>query len=68
MKITRYIGKLENSTPVVFTDFLVVGGGIAGLFTALKASAYGKVTVLTKKNRCRIQYRPGPGRDCSCSP
>lgn len=49
MKITRYIGKLENSTPVVFTDFLVVGGGIAGLFTALKASAYGKVTVLTKK-------------------
>jgi L-aspartate oxidase len=31
------------------TDFLIIGGGIAGLFTALKASAFGEVVVLTKK-------------------
>jgi L-aspartate oxidase len=36
-------------TPVIQTDFLVVGSGIAGLFTALKASDYGVVTVLTKQ-------------------
>ena len=34
---------------VIQTDFLVVGSGIAGLFTALKASDYGVVTVLTKQ-------------------
>ncbi|NLB51418.1 MAG: L-aspartate oxidase [Syntrophomonadaceae bacterium] len=49
MIVTRYIEKIDLRTPVVITDFLVAGGGIAGLFTALKASQYGKVTVLTKK-------------------
>lgn len=49
MKITRYIQELDEGIPVVNTDFLIIGGGIAGLFTALKASAYGKVVVLTKK-------------------
>lgn len=29
-------------------DFLIVGGGIAGLSAALEASKYGKVTILTK--------------------
>jgi L-aspartate oxidase len=32
------------------TDFLVIGSGIAGLSFALKASKYGKVTVVTKAN------------------
>ncbi len=32
-------------------DFLVVGSGIAGLTFATKASAYGKVLVLTKKRK-----------------
>ena len=49
MIITRYIGVLNRQTPVINTDFLIIGGGIAGLFTALKAVAYGKVVVLTKK-------------------
>lgn len=49
MIITRYIGVLQAETPVETTDFLIIGGGIAGLFTALKASSYGEVIVLTKK-------------------
>jgi L-aspartate oxidase len=32
------------------TDFLVIGSGIAGLTFAIDASAYGKVTVITKKD------------------
>lgn len=50
MNVTRYIGMLEPGIPVVATDYLIIGGGIAGLFTALKACQYGRVTVLVKKS------------------
>ncbi|MEA1960126.1 MAG: L-aspartate oxidase [Bacillota bacterium] len=49
MRTSRFISQLDRELPVVHTDFLIIGGGIAGLFTALKAVAYGKVTVLTKQ-------------------
>lgn len=35
---------------MIKTDFLIIGSGIAGLNFALKASKYGKVIVITKKN------------------
>lgn len=38
----------SEKIPLIYTDFLIVGSGIAGLFTALKAARYGKVTVLSK--------------------
>src|SRR5271170_7986306 len=43
----RPADNMKNGTPTG-TDFLVIGGGIAGMIFALKASAIGSVTVLTK--------------------
>ena len=31
-------------------DYIIVGSGLAGLYTAYRASAYGKVALLTKSN------------------
>ncbi|MCB1141250.1 MAG: L-aspartate oxidase [Leptospiraceae bacterium] len=33
----------------VTTDFLIIGSGVAGLFCAYKLSAFGEVTIITKK-------------------
>jgi len=49
MQISRYISEIEPDVPVFRTDYLIIGSGIAGLFTALKASKLGQVMVLTKK-------------------
>lgn len=45
----------------VSSDFLVIGGGIAGLLFAIKASAHGSVTVLTKaaSNEANTAYAQG---------
>src|SRR5260221_12525617 len=42
-------------------DFLVLGGGIAGLSVALEASARGRVAVITKRarNEGNTQYAQG---------
>ncbi len=48
--IPRYISNFDTKgLPQRETDFLIIGSGIAGLYTALKAKAFGTVTVLTKK-------------------
>lgn len=49
MQASRYISEIEQDVPVFRTDYLIIGSGIAGLFTALKASKLGRVMVLTKK-------------------
>ena len=36
--------------PHLITDFLIIGTGVSGLFTALKLVPYGDVTVVTKKD------------------
>lgn len=42
-------------------DFLVLGGGVAGLSFALRASAHGSVAVVTKRSRteCNTTYAQG---------
>src|SRR4051812_33554918 len=42
-------------------DFLIIGGGVAGLSFALEAAAHGKVAILTKRARaeCNTAYAQG---------
>lgn len=41
---------VKEKTSVYYTDVLVLGSGLAGLYTAVKASESNRVTVITKKN------------------
>ncbi|HEX3033330.1 MAG TPA: L-aspartate oxidase [Bacillota bacterium] len=46
----RYIVNFAlGDLPLEYTDYLVIGSGIAGLYSAIKASKIGQVTLLTKK-------------------
>lgn len=38
----------SKTSPIVTTDFLIVGSGVAGLRAAIEASRFGEVTVLNK--------------------
>ncbi len=45
----RFLTNFEpRRVPHIFTDVLVVGGGVAGLRAAIEASSYGQVLVVTK--------------------
>jgi L-aspartate oxidase len=50
MKIARYISSMDNIQQVIQTDCVVVGAGIAGLYTALQLSEKAEVTLITKKS------------------
>ncbi|WP_128896579.1 L-aspartate oxidase [Longirhabdus pacifica] len=60
--IPRYITNFSTTNlPVLNTDVLVIGGGIAGLFTAIKISEHSKVLLITKKTimDSNTQYAQG---------
>ncbi|MFC6335176.1 L-aspartate oxidase [Paenibacillus septentrionalis] len=49
--IPRYLVDIDlNQLPVIDTDVIVIGAGIAGLFTALRASETQSVVMVTKKS------------------
>jgi len=48
-KINKKVENIDGRIKTINTDFLVVGTGIAGLYTALKLSSLGNVTLLTKE-------------------
>jgi L-aspartate oxidase len=49
--IPRYLVDVDlASIPHIYTDVIVIGAGIAGLFTAIGASEHKKVLMITKKS------------------
>ncbi len=60
--VSRYLVNFELSQlEKKYCDFLVIGGGVAGLFTALKAAPFGEVMVLVKDTleECNTTYAQG---------
>ncbi|MDO9574432.1 MAG: FAD-binding protein, partial [Candidatus Contubernalis sp.] len=60
--LPRYLVNFNLSQLETYTsDFLIIGGGVAGLFTALKSASIGEVTVITKLSleECNTSYAQG---------
>lgn len=50
MKIPRYLMDYSDiQFEKIYTDFLIIGTGIAGLYSAIHAHPYGKVMIVTKE-------------------
>lgn len=49
MNVSRYISALDNIQQVIQTDCVVIGAGIAGLYTALQIDKQTEVVLVTKK-------------------
>ena len=52
---------MNHSSERSTCDFLILGSGVAGLFSALKAARYGRVLIVTKKGaeECNTRYAQG---------
>lgn len=62
MVIPQYLVDFEaGQLPVVDTDVIVIGSGIAGLFTAIKASDKERVILITKKSMLESNTRYAQG-------
>lgn len=60
--IPQYLVDFDLSElPVIDTDVIVIGSGIAGLFTAIKASEQHRVTMITKKSLLESNTRYAQG-------
>lgn len=60
--IPQYLVDFEaGRLPVVDTDVIVIGSGIAGLFTAIKASEKDRVILITKKTMMESNTRYAQG-------
>ena len=60
--IPQYLIDFElNDLPVVETDVIVIGSGIAGLYTAIMASATQNVLLITKKSLLESNTRYDQG-------
>jgi L-aspartate oxidase len=60
--IPQYLVDFEaGRLPIVDTDVIVIGSGIAGLFTAIKASEKDRVILITKKSMLESNTRYAQG-------